>query len=119
MKIHTINPNGDVLTGDINHDGSMAAWRRVSALLSQKVGGPVELASVLFNGSPATLAVNEVGASIDAKINPGGQLPANARATAIYWTATIIGRTGAPFNPLTMPMIHGTAVLIERDKRTL
>lgn len=113
MKMHTINPDGSVIDWDYKYSIDMPKT------LGLIVGGPIEYVSVLYNDKPATLVVNEVGASLDPAINPKGQLPPNARATSIYWTATIRGITGGSFAPLGMPLIHGTVVLIEKDKREL
>ena len=114
MKYHVIYPSGKIKSGE---------WAENDTTLYQQWKGVVdgfpELASVLYEGKPATLVVNDRGAVEDKAINPAGVLPPNARATAIYWTATIIGRTGVTFAPLTSPMIHGTAILIEKDKREL
>lgn len=105
MKAHTIQPNGQVIDSELT--------KVDFELLRDYVGGDVELVAVLFNGQPATMIVNETGAI---KTPP---LPINARATAIYWTATIKGITPAQFNPLSDPMIHGPAMLLEIDKRKL
>ena len=119
MKAMLIQPGGDVSNIELpgTHD-----WPAFSAAAREhlKIGDDMlELVAVIFDGKPATLLISEVGASKDTDINPRGQLPANARATAMYWTATIKGITPVPFNPLTMPMIHGAAILLEVDKRRL
>lgn len=114
MKLHTIYPDGRVADSEWKDDVDLSIHA-----LKQAVGGNIEFVTVIFNGKPATMIVNEIGASTDPAVNPSGQLPANARATAIYWTATIRGITGQPFNPLEMPMVHGTVVLVEKDKRLL
>lgn len=111
MKVHVIHPDGVV------RDVELIGLDNPS--LRNFVGGNIEYVAVLFNGKPATMIVNETGAVRDSEINPTGPMQPNARATAIYWTATIIKRTGVPFDPLRGPMIHGTAVLIEIDKRDL
>ena len=79
--------------------------------IQQLVGGDIEVVTVLWNDKPATLCVNEEGAP--------RHLQPNARATALYWTATIKGITGVPFSPLTDPLIYGNAVLFPVDKRRL
>lgn len=116
MKVHYIHTDGTVVpdTHDLSDDFEKHVPR-----FKAHVHGNIELVSVIYDGKPATMLVNEVGAATDPSINPGGQLPPNARATAIYWTATIIGVTRIPFEPLTAPMIHGNVVLIEKDKREL
>lgn len=110
MKVHLISVDGKVTEYD---------WRDKAAIsgqfLRETIHGFAEYVAVLYNGKPATLIVNETGA-IDCdqvKFAP------NARATAIYWTATIQGRTPATFNPLQDPMVHGPAILVEIDKRLL
>jgi hypothetical protein len=113
MKAHTLFPDGRVVDSEIS-DGPFPV-----ALMRGIVEGNVEYVAVIFEGHPATLIVNEVGAVTDLEINPAAQLTPNPRATAIYWTATIQGRTGSNYAPLTMPMVYGVAVLIERDKRML
>jgi len=75
------------------------------------VGGDIEVVAVLYDDKPATLLVNEDG------IQQG--LVPNARATLLYWTATIQGSTGADFDPLDGPLIHGNAILLPVDKRRL
>lgn len=112
MKMYVIHPEGQVQQAEVGRYALMAMGR-------QFCEGPVELVSVLFDGKPATMLVNEIGASADPELNPKGLLPANARATAIYWTATIQGVTGMPFDPMKAPMIHGTVVLVDMDKRQL
>ena len=111
MKVHVIQPDGVV------RDVELIGLDKPS--LRNFVGGDIEYVAVLFNGKPATMIVNEIGAVRNSEINQTGPMQPNARATAIYWTATIIGRTGVHFNPLKDPMIHGTAVLVEIDKRNL
>lgn len=63
--------------------------------------------------------VDEFGAVADRE---GGQREPNPRATAIYWQNSVValarghftpGSFGRVGNPLTAPMIHGTAVLID------
>lgn len=105
MKAHTIYPDGLVRESEIPQKDFPRA------MLRELVGGDIEYVAVIFMEQPATMIVNERGAI--------EKLPINARATAIYWTATIQGITGVAFDPLTAPMIHGIAVLIEQDLRTL
>lgn len=112
MKAHTLFPDGRVVDSEIT-DGPFPA-----AQMRGIVEGDVELVAVIFEGQPATLVVNETGAMQDSNRNPSAQLTPNPRATAIYWTGTIQGRTGSNYAPLTMPMVYGVAVLIERDKRS-
>lgn len=113
IKVHSIEPDGTVNSSEWPADKLPRDKMRAI------VGGEIEYAAVLFNDRPATMVVNEIGASFDKRINPKGPLQPNARATAIYWNATIRGRTGVTFEPLMMPMIHGTVLLLERDKRKL
>lgn len=115
MKAHIIQVNGDV----ISYDNWPENIDERKDTLKQIVGGDLEYVAVLYEGEPATMIVNELGAVADPETNPGGLLAPNARATAIYWTATITGRTGADFKPLSAPMVHGHAVLIEKSKREL
>ncbi len=117
IKVNLIAVDGKVYDREWPHPAT--SWKDFSRYAKEYIGGPTELVAVLYNGQPATMIVNEVGASTDPDINPTGQLPINARATAIYWTATIKGITPVPFNPLADPMIHGPAILIEVDKRRL
>ena len=100
MRIHVIAPNG-VVTFHQTGAAPPREW------LQEQVGGDVEYVRVLFKDGESTMIVNESGGVQ----NP--PLSVNARATAIYWTATILGRTGVKFDPLIEPLIHGTAVLIE------
>ena len=76
---------------------------RLMKHLGIKDGGMLECVSVLFNGKPCDMLVDESGA-----VNG---LPVNSRASLIYWTATCQGKTGAPFDPLFGPLIHGRAIL--------
>lgn len=68
-------------------------------------GGMLERVAVLFNDKRCDMIVDESGALKG--------LPINARASLIYWTATCRGRTGASFDPLAGPLIHGRAVLYD------
>lgn len=104
MKAYTISPNGTVL---VHNDFKYSDIN----LLQSIIGGYVEYVSVWYDGKPATLIVNEDG------LTKG--LPPNARATSIYWTATILGKTGVAFNPLTDPLIVGNAVLLPISKSDL
>ena len=81
--------------------------------LKHMVDGPLEYVAILYKGMHCTLVVNEIGAT---QLTDRGPLPPNARATSMYWTATILGRTGVPFDPLSDPMVHGVVVLIEKSK---
>lgn len=107
MKAHTIYPDGQVREGEIPQK------EFPTAMLRELVGGDIEYVAVIFDEKPATMIVNERGGVM----NP--PLAINARATAIYWTATAQGITGIAYEPLKAPMIYGTAVLIEHDLRTL
>ena len=111
-KMHVIQPDGSVSTTEIT---ALPGRKELQAI----VGGFHEPVRVLgANGAEAVLVVNETGA-----INPAAAfgeghenrppLQPNARATAIYWTATILGRTGVRFDPFSAPMIHGPAVLFD------
>ncbi len=118
IKVHIMIEPGGIVTEALWPD-PRTNWKEFSEKAKFVVGGPTELVAVLFNDKPATMIVNEVGASTDPGINPAGQLPVNARATAIYWTGTIKGITQVPFNPLADPLIHGPAILFEVSKRDL
>ena len=106
IKTHRIYPNGVVDSREVEREELTLDY------MSKVVRGSPEWAAVLFNGQPATLIVDETGAFPPYK-------PPNTRATSIYWTATVIGRTGQPFEPLKMSMIHGDVLLVEIDKRQL
>jgi len=108
MKPHLLHPDGRVIDSEVP-DGV----RLDHAALAAFVDGDIEYVAVLFNGKPATMIVNEMGAVSNPPLAP------NARATAIYWAATIQGVTGVPFNALEDPLIYGPAVLLEVDKRRL
>lgn len=101
MKYAIIVPSGGILTGVCKESGLPLEK------MQQIVGCPqcsyVERVSVWFQDKPAEMYVNEEGLI--------HHLPINARATAIYWTATILGRTPVPFDPLRDSVIHGTAIL--------
>lgn len=104
MKAYIIHHSGQVATRELDPSKDFETCQGL-------VEGYVEVVSVLVNKKPSTMYVNEDG------IAQG--LPVNARATAIYWTATIQGVTGTPFDPLRDPLIHGTVVLFPVDKRRL
>ena len=79
MRIFRIEPNGTVFEYEKKPDDYVPSRQ----IVCDAVGGNPEYVAVLFEGKRATLIVNEVGASTDPAINPAGQFPANARATAI------------------------------------
>lgn len=102
MKYHVIYPHGDVATKECGRAGLPDIDMR------QIVEGHIEVVHVLFNDQRCDMIVNETGCM---KGMPA--LPINARATAIYWTATREGRTPLKWEPLTMPLVHGVAILYE------
>lgn len=97
MKLtHVIYPNGDfVTTTEVMSEKA----------LREAVRGMPERVAVIFLGTLTLMYVEKKSAVNNLEPNP--------RATAIYWTATIQGKTGVRFDPLNAPMIHGTAVLLE------
>lgn len=102
MKYHIIDPSGAVTNDECGRGGLPdVTMRRI-------IGGHIEVVHVLFNGERVDMVVNETGCM---KGVPA--LPVNARATAIYWTATLEGRTPVKWEPLTMPLVHGVAILYE------
>lgn len=119
MKSATIiQPNGEVheftaLTQEVPEaEDSICTVQQVSRnALASLLNDEPEFAAVLYDGDAVTLVVGETSAL--------KQLSPNARATGIYWTATIKGLTGVKYEPLTAPMIHGPAILIFEDKRDL
>lgn len=97
MKLtHIIQPDGTVDT---------KLGTAYEATIREAIGGMPERVAVIFGGKPTLMYVEERSAVRN--------LPINARATAIYWTATMQGRTGVHFDPLNAPMVHGTAVVLE------
>lgn len=113
MHYHIIQPDGTVLfeAGAVDPETLLKDnYRDLLASLAEIVGGGgPEFVMVLYAGQVCTMVVDETGAT---NIHGGPKRP-NARATAIYWTATIQGRTDVAYDPLRAPMIHGTAVLFE------
>jgi hypothetical protein len=101
MKYHIIKPDGLVEVGQCTDKG----LRYVDE--TNIVGGATERVKVLHEGRICDMVVNETGAVQDPP------LPINARATAVYWSATRAGRTCLDFQPLTMPLIHGNAILYD------
>jgi len=104
MKAYVIEPFGDVIEADLN----LGTWGQLREIIGSQT---LELVSVLYNGKPATMFVNENGIA-------EGDVP-NVRATAIYWTATIRNVTGMKFEPLSMSMIYGVAILFEIAKNDI
>ena len=98
--MHIINVDGSVISSEC------AAYPG-SRMMRDIVRGDIEFVRVLYQGKVTRMIVNENGAMGPRPLRP------NARATAIYWTATCTGQTPAPFEPLTDPMVHGIAVLFE------
>jgi hypothetical protein len=72
-------------------------------------GAPLEHVSVLWNGKPADMFVDELG-RLELTTRP--PLPRNEEATTIYRAAAL--RREPERDPESMPFIAGTAILFEQ-----
>lgn len=101
IHAHIIPPEGE-----IRHEDLVAAptlnWMR-----DRIGGGYVEYVSVLYQGRPTTMLVDEEGAT---NFRPGYPLPVNERATEIYWEAS---RRRGVRHDHNSPRVYGTAVVLE------
>lgn len=114
MKVNLLALDGTVTVSNDWPD-PRTSWEAFRAIAKRYLHNcEPELVAVLHENGFATMLVAE-----NARLLPDHACIANARATAIYWTATIIGRTGLKFDPLQDPLIWGPAILIDVDKRTL
>lgn len=104
MKAWFLNIDGSVQP--FANNGTLD-FEKVNRALGIKDGGIVERVHVLFEGNRCDMLVDEDGVAKN--------LPINARASLVYWTATHDGRTGAKFDPLHGPLIHGRAILYEGE----
>lgn len=104
MRAWILHTDGGVEELDRGKD-----WTKEREFIRGVVGGDLEHVTVLYQDQIRDMFVNECGSGVHGH----ERLAPNARASLIYWTATCQGRTSAPFEPRTGPLIHGTAVLYE------